>query len=473
MRRRGIGLTLFAMIAAGCGQYPGVHDRAVQEGQIAAGQTGLAAPASPSGLADPANAPVPTEGAGGTTGAAAPAGSAPGTIGGTTQNTGQGGGTPEGPDGKPSGSVPSGGGTTTGVTPTSIKLGLHAPLTGAAPLKAESFSRGKDAYWLRGADGKPVEIFGRQVEVVFQDDQYNPSHARVVCSQMAEEQQVFALVGGGGTDQIQACAAYAASKAIPYVSVGTTEIGLTRLPNYYAVTMSYADQTPLLVQYMNAYKSDLGWGGDPAKVAAVITNTPNFDDAALAFEQSLPGATIIRPEKNERGSSMAGQLCTGTLKNFEVVFPLTAPTYFLEMAGAAKCNPQYVGVGISMGLNQVAGVGCTSGGMENARFFSPAPAFADSDKYDPVFKQAGGADDIEFLLWGLWKSIHQLLLAAGEDLTREGFIQAAATASYKTGLFPDVGMAPTNHFGAKQVHVLRADCGSRQYVTEHAFKSSF
>jgi hypothetical protein len=465
MRRHSITLAAFALLAAACGQYPGVHDQAVQEGLIPAGTAGLAPPA-----ATAAGQVPPASGAGGIAGAGAPAGSVPGTAGGATDPSGEAAGSG---DATAPAAAAAGGGTTTGITPTTIKLGLHAPLTGAAPLKAESFNRGKDAYWLNGDDGKPIEIFGRRVEVVFQDDQYNPSHARVVCSQMAEEQGAFMLVGGGGTDQIQACAAYAASKGIPYASVGTTEIGLTRLPNYYAVTMSYADQVPLLVQYMNANKGPLGWGGDQAKVAAVITNTPNFDDAAAAFQQALPGAKMIRPEKNERGGTMAGQLCTGTLKNFEVVFPLTAPTYYLEMAGASKCNPQYVGVGISMGLNQVAGVGCTSGGMDNARFFSPAPAFADSDQYDPVFRQAGGADDVEWLLWGLWKSIHQLLLAAGENLTREGFIQSAATASYKTGVFPDVGMTPTNHFGAKQVHVLRADCNSRQYVTEQAFKSSF
>jgi branched-chain amino acid transport system substrate-binding protein len=465
MRRHGIALIAFALLAAACGQYPGVHEAALRSGEISAGQTGLSSsdPAAPGGTT--------TGGAGGIGGASAPAGSPTGTIGEPPTSGGGGGAAPPGA-GTATG-VPTGGGTTTGVTPTTIKLGLHAPLTGAAPLKAESFDRGKDAYWLRGNDGKPVEIFGRQVQVVFQDDQYNPSHARVVCSQMAEEQQVFALVGGGGTDQIQACASYAASKSIPYVSVGTTEIGLTRLPNYFGVTMSYADQAPLLVQYMNANRGDLGWSGDAEKVAAVITNTPNFDDAAAAFEQALPGVRVIRPEKNERGSSMAGQLCTGTLKNFEVVFPLSAPTYFLEMAGAAKCDPQYVGVGISMGLNQVANVGCSTGGMDNSRFFSPAPAFADSDEYDPVFRKAGGADDIEFLLWGLWKSIHQLLLKAGPNLTREGFIQAAATAKTTNGVFPDVVMTPTNHFGARQVHVLRADCSKKQFVTEQAFKSSF
>jgi branched-chain amino acid transport system substrate-binding protein len=466
MRRHVIMLAAMALLTAACGQYAGVHERRFDGGEIPAGQTGAT---SSTGTDVPSSGTgVGTEGTGtDTTGAVGSTGTTGGTTAGSSGASGATGGTAA------TGAGLAGPGTTTGVTPTTIKIGLHAPLTGAAPLKAESFARGKDMYWLKGNNGKPVEIFGRQVEVVFQDDQYNPSHARAVCAQMAEQQGAFLLVGGGGTDQIQACGAYAASKGIPYVSVGTTEVGLTRLPNYFAVTMSYADQVPLLVQYMKANQGSLAWNGDPARVAAVITNSPNFDDAASAFGQSLPGATMIRPEKNERGTSMAGRLCTGTLKNFDVVFPLTAPTYFLEMAGSSKCNPQYVGVGISMGLNQVASVGCQTGGLANARFFSPAPAFVDSNRYDPMFRQAGGADDVEWLLWGLWSSIHQLLEQAGQNLTREGFIQSSTTATIKKAVFPDAGYSATNHFGAKQVNVLRADCNSRQYVTEAAFKSSF
>ncbi len=460
MRRACIALAL-AVVAAGCGQYPGVHERALREGEIPGGETGLSGPTggqsgAVTGTGDPASTSGLEES------------SARGTDA-TGVTAGRAGGTP----GEAFGPGAAAGGTTTGVTATSIKIGLHAPLTGSAPLKADSFNRGKDMYWLKGDGGRPIEIFGRKVEVVFQDDQYNPSHARAVCAQMAEEQQVFILVGGGGTDQIQACAQYAASKGIPYVSVGTTEVGLTRLSNYYAVTMSYADQVPLLVQYMEAHQGDLGWDGDPGSVAAVITNTPNFDDAAAAFAQALPGAAIMRPEKNDRGTTMSGRLCTGTVKNFEVVFPLTAPTYFLEMAGSSKCNPQYVGVGITMGLNQVANVGCQTGGMANARFISPAPAFADSDTYDADFRRAGGRDDVEFLLWGLWKSIHQLLVHAGQNLTREGFMRSSATASIKRAVFPDATFTPSNRFGARQVNVLRADCNRREFVTEEAFKSSF
>jgi hypothetical protein len=143
------------------------------------------------------------------------------------------------------------------------------------------------------------------------------------------------------------------------------------------------------------------------------------------------------------------------------------------MAGAAKCNPRYVGVGVSMGLNTVASTGCQTGGLDGSRFFSPSPAFADAAKYDPAFTAAGGSDDIMLLLWGLSKTIHQMLDKAGPALSREGFIASTATGTFKSGVYPDLQYSAQNHFGASQVHVLRADCASRQFVTEHAFKSSF
>jgi hypothetical protein len=126
----------------------------------------------------------------------------------------------------------------------------------------------------------------------------------------------------------------------------------------------------------------------------------------------------------------------------------------------------------------VARTGCQAGrSTENARFFSPAPAFADSNSYDPAFRQVAGAaaDDIMWLLWASSKAIHQALQKAGPNLTREGFIAAMSKASIRTGILPDLQYSPTNHFGARQVHVLRNVCSGSggNYVTEAAFRSSF
>jgi hypothetical protein len=450
-----------ALIVTGCGQYPGVHEQAVASGEIA--ETGFGGEGGVPG----------TEGTGGLAGTGGTGGTGSGTSGG---GTGSGsGGTGSGGPGVPTG------GDATGVTATTITVGVHAPLTGAAPLKATSFNAGKDLYWKYGNNGGPVTIHGRKIQTVFQDDQYNPSHARAVCQQMAEQSKSFLLIGGGGTDQIQACAQYAASRGIPYLSAGVTENQLRSLGNYFALSMSYPQQAPLLAQYIKKNRGAFGWDGEPSRVAVVATNTTNFDDAVAAFTQAMPGVTVFRPEKNERGSSMAGRLCTGTVKNFDVVFPLVAPTYYLEMAGAAKCNPQYAGVGVTMGLDQVASTGCRSGGStEDARFFSPAPAFADAAKYDREFLDAAAKegvqpDDIMFLLWGVSKGLHQLFDKAGPNLTREQFIASTSTATVETGVYPTLRYTPQDHFGADQVHVLRNVCSGSggHYVTEAAFKSSF
>lgn len=468
MRRGGtIALVAVVLLALpGCGQYPGVRENlAGQRGtDVLGGGTGTEAGGPGTG------GPGTDGGPGGAGGGGPEAGASEGADGG-----GESGGSGSAGGG-------SGGGDTTGVSADRITIGIHAPLTGAAPLRQASFDAGKDLYWQHGAGGDPVTVHGRQVEVIFADDRYRPSHARQVCQQMAEQGEAFLLIGGGGTDQIQACAQYAASKGVPYLSAGVTELGLRRLRSYFPASQSYPQQARLLADYI---RRELGIT-DASRVAAVITNTPNFDDATEAFQRAFPGVRVFRPDKNENGGSTAGNLCTGPNDNFDVVFPLVAPTFYLEMAAAAACRPQYVGVGVSMGLDSVASVGCEAGrSTENARFFSPAPSFEDArqGRWDEQFMRAAAAagvtpDDIMWLLWGQSKVLHALLDNAGEGLTRQRFIARTENARVRTGVFPELRYAPSDHFGAQEVHVLRNVCQRRggaagYYVTEHAFVRSF
>ena len=63
---------------------------------------------------------------------------------------------------------------------------------------------------------------------MFRDDEFNPNRAVSVCREMVEQEGAFMLVGGGGADQITACAQYAAENGIPYVSAGVNEDGPQR-----------------------------------------------------------------------------------------------------------------------------------------------------------------------------------------------------------------------------------------------------
>lgn len=452
MKIRGlIVLVVLGMIAAACGQKPGVHDRGVASGETGLVGSGTGAVFDPTTgqLVDPNTGQVVDP----TTGTAT--GTVPGSVPGTT----------------PTSAPPvAGPGDRTGITDKTITIGLHAPVTGAAPVRSDSFNTGRQLYWDHGNKGSPVKVFGRTVKVLFENDNYNPSTAAQKCKQMAEGGKAFLLVGGAGTDQIQACAKYAANAGIPYLSAGVAQNSLSIYPNYFALSMSYFQQGPVLASYIKKNAAKFGCGSDGCSVAAVVTNTANFDDAVDGFRKGFPSAKIFRPSKSDSGAEWGDELCTGPTKNYEVVFPLTSPTFFLEMSGAptASCNPQYVGVGISMGLDTVASTGCKTSreAMGGSVFFSPAPAFrtgSTSAQKDPTFAKYG-EDDLHWLLWGLMKDLHQMFQKAGPDMSRQSFIQTISSAKISTGVFPDLSYSPSNRFGAKTAWALEAVCeGSGGY----------
>jgi branched-chain amino acid transport system substrate-binding protein len=456
-------LLLFLVVAAACGQKAGVGG--VQAGDAFATGT----PPAASGDTDAAAG----VGGGGITPSTAVPGSTPGTtaVGTTGGASAPAGGTASpAPAAKPVGDR-------TGITDKVIKIGIHAPVTGAAPFPQSSFSKGAPVFWqhLAGKGG----VFGRSVQVVFEDDEFNPATAKRVCQKMVEQDKVFLLIGGGGADQITACAQYANSVGVPYLSAGVNETGLRNLRGYFALSQSYSQQSPMLAQLA---KKRLGGG----KVAIAVEDTPSFVDAHASILKAMQsqGLQIVYdkplPKNTQQTDALAianGMKTSGA----QIVYLLAAPTAFLNIASAAAgqgYNPQYIGPGISSGLNLVATVGCPQIGQ--ARFLSPFPQLDVIDRLDadfrPAYRKFAGSDpdDIGLALWGLNKGLNLMFQAAGKDMTRQSFVQTLETGKrFQTGVYPPVQYSPANHFGGSQSHLLRADCGARQYKTEAQFVSGF
>ncbi|MEX1162323.1 MAG: ABC transporter substrate-binding protein [Nitriliruptor sp.] len=366
----------------------------------------------------------------------------------------------------------------TGVTDDAITLAVHAPVTGAAPLPATSFEKARDLYWRWVIEEKGQKVLGRsKVNVIFADDKYEPSNARQVCRQLAS--RAFSLTGGGGTDQIQACGQWAGQARVPYSSAGVTEAGLAGNPWYFAASMSYKQQGPLLAQYVKKNFSG-------QKTAAIVTQTRNFDDAVAGWEGSLSGIDYEGTLRHPKGDTSwygtyARQLGQANVK---VIYMLTSPLDYIRFAQTAKDQGydfQYVGVGITKGLNAVLNSGCPHVGK--GTFLSPFPALETADKLDPDFRKAAAKfnvpiDDIAWAIWGTAKMQHELFKKYesifGTDLTREDYREVVANAGkVSTGVFPDVNFSPNNNFGSTGVHVLKADCGSRTYKDGGTFKSGF
>jgi ABC-type branched-subunit amino acid transport system substrate-binding protein len=290
------------------------------------------------------------------------------------------------------------------------------------------------------------------------------------------------LAGAGGTDQIQACAQFANQAKVPYFSPGVTEVGLNTLHTYFATGMTYPKQAVLLAQYVK--KSFPG-----KKVGAIITNTPNFDDAASAWDAAVKkeGLDYTKTLRHPKGNSSWINSYASEMKSagVQVLFILSSPVdyiQFAQQAGTQGFKPQYVGVGISKGLNAVLAAGCP--GVDKGIFFSPFPGLDWARKNLPEFFQTAQrlgvpADDVALALWGLAATEHEAFkryqqVYNSTDLTREDFVKMLET---QTGLVtksnPQLSFTPTNHLGANQVHVLQADCASREHKTLATFASGF
>ena len=509
-----------ALALTACGQKPGVH----VDGSVALAEG--AAPAAPGATQplDAGTAPSTTTGttgttagttgtsssapsggdslaagtstqAGGTAGAQAPAGSnqaepAPADQGASSAD-GQGASTNDGA--QPAQRTPQGS-DRTGVADDTLTLAIHAPVTGAAPLPTTSFEKSGDLYWKYLTQIKKQTVLGRHnVQVLFRDDKYSPDSARQVCRELSAK--AFLVVGGGGTDQIQACGQLAQVAHFPYFSPGVTETGLAGNPWYFASSMTYKQQGRLLAQYVKNNPDGIDTLAGNPKVAAIVTNTSNFDDAVAGWEAGVKatGLNYDRTLRHPKGDTSWYASYAQQLKadGVQVVYINTSPVDYIRFAQVADeqfdYNPQYVGVGITMGLNAVLGAGCKDGDpharVGDGIFFSPFFGLDEAHKRVPEFFQAGQqlgkpTDDIALALWGIAAQqdalFHRYQQTFGNDLTREDFrALVESTPSLKTPVFPLVGYSSQQHFGGQQVHVLRADCSATQYRTLRSFASSF
>jgi branched-chain amino acid transport system substrate-binding protein len=477
------GAIALTSLTAACGLKPdATATLKTGAGAAAAAASNGIAPGAPGSAAAVPGAPGSAGNAPGTV-----AGGPPGAVAAGGSNSGgtvaQGGGTSSG--GRPATGGACGvphNGTTTGVTASTINLGLHAPLTGTGtPFPNSSFQAGAATYWQQPGH----EVCGRKVQVEFKDDTYTPSGATKVCTDMAKRD--FLVVGGGGTDQIQACATTPAIQqlGVPYLSPGVTDNGLTGLSNYFAVSLSYSQQGSLVLR--NAQQQGIAnpspstvdsdnMSGQKAVWAIVTANTKNFEGASHGIETALNAAHIpykdYKVDQNGNYQSAATQFGSQlAINGFKTIFVDAAPGYFVFMSGgyygASSVNTaNWVGPGVTYTEVTVAQYICSGSKNQingHAWFLAPAPGL---DRATQEFKQAysGKYDDIEWALWGLSETLWKLLTKADANLTRQNFIASTEHAVLPAGsVYPPIDYAHHGgHFGGTGAWVQRVNCGETE-----------
>jgi branched-chain amino acid transport system substrate-binding protein len=476
VRTRRIGVIVFAvsaLVVAGCGQKPGVGQLYGPGGQALGVPGAQGAVPGVEGAIPGAEGTVP--GVDGSvpgaevdgTGTDSGAGTDSGTDSGTGDTSKKASGRTKATEAASSGPV-----DRTGVTDSTIKIGIHAPVTGAAAFPQRSFENAVGVYasYINSKGG----IHGRKLEVLFRDDGFNPNQARAVCKDLAQQQKVFLIIGGAGSDQIDSCARYAASVGVPYISAGVHETrpnlgSLNALRTYYAVSLTYEQQAPMITKLVKDQ-----FGGQ--KVGLMVASNDSLNSyfgvqkgsLSKAFGGNLAFAERVPKNIQSEAPTIAAKICNSGAK---AVVWNASPSGLINVTKAMTCSVRFVGPGNTNGLNIVATGGCPQ--LDNAQFFSSFPQLDKINSMDPNFapayrkKNGSEPDDIGIATWGIEKLVSQMMEAAGKDLSRQSLMAVLGSGkTFDNGVNPAVKFGGNKHFGGTGMHLLRADCGSRQFRTE-------
>jgi ABC-type branched-subunit amino acid transport system substrate-binding protein len=105
-----------------------------------------------------------------------------------------------------------------GVTKDSILIGGTDPLSGPAAAYG-TIAKSSDAYFHYANDNGGIN--GRQITYKYLDDGYNPAQTVPLTKQLVEQDQVFIMFAGLGTQPQTSVRDYLNSKKVPQVFVAT------------------------------------------------------------------------------------------------------------------------------------------------------------------------------------------------------------------------------------------------------------
>ncbi len=342
-----------------------------------------------------------------------------------------------------------------GVTSRSVTIGTTLPLSGAASLYAR-IGTGMRAYFSyinarRARDGTRG-VYGRQIVLKVYDDQYQEAQTVQQTRRAVEQDRVFAMLGGLGTENQQAVRAYLNQRKVPqlYVSTGLSEFGrlYRRFPWTIGWQPDYVQEGILLGRYVRQNVAN-------AKVAVLRQNDDYGKEFLEGFTRGAGARAIVATETYPRAggaSVVPGPVARLRASGADTLLVIATPTESVTALVTAyrlgwRPNKLVNSVGATdtfMTLAQRAAGSpeAVEGVVTTSYLKDPsAPAYANDAqvrlyerlmaKYAPSFPRP--RDDTLFF-YGMAKAdtFVQALYRAGKKPTRRSLMNAAANLKWKS-----------------------------------------
>lgn len=137
-----------------------------------------------------------------------------------------------------------------GVTDDKILVGTFQAMSGPVAGIGRPMAQGMQAYFNYINDNGG--IYGRKIELIVADDQFNPAKTVVEVRRMIEQDRVFSIVGGLGTPGILAVQDYLNNGGVPFVYQGGGSIEFSLPPKKYIfpVQPNYIVEGNIVMNYL-------------------------------------------------------------------------------------------------------------------------------------------------------------------------------------------------------------------------------
>jgi branched-chain amino acid transport system substrate-binding protein len=361
-----------------------------------------------------------------------------------------------------------------GVTPTSILLGTTSPLSGAASAYA-SVARGADAYfkYVNARGG----VNGRKIVDTIVDDAYNPAQTVQATRQLVEQDKVFAVFNGLGTEQNLAVRDYLNANKVPqlFAASGATAFGTEAAKYPYTIGLqpSYQAEGWVLGKYLARTQG-------AAKVAVLFQNDDYGKDLLSGLKKGIERSRVrvaaAQPYEVTASDVQAqvAKLRSSGANVFAVFatpkFAIQAYVYASKLGWKPKLSLTNA-VSSASNIMQLASEGGTNkvvdGSVSIVFLKDPTDPKWKKDAamklYGSIMKRyapSANANDV-YHVYGMaaaWTAV-EAIRKAGKNPTREGLVEVVARMNLSNNpfLLPGIGLktGPGDHFPIEQMVLQR------------------
>lgn len=347
-----------------------------------------------------------------------------------------------------------------GVTDTTVKVGSFMALSGAAAALGVPIRKGLEASIKSVNDQGGVN--GRKIELLVEDDGYDPAKAVAVTKKLVEQDRVFLVGPALGTAGTLAVVDYLVEQKVPFVHpmTGVSKHAYPVKPTVFAVQPTYPDEAAILTRYA---REKLGG----TKVAVLYHNSDYGKEglAGVQKEAARDGMSVVYSAAHE---SKDMDFSSPVLKAKEagadtvIIYALLGQTAaILKEAQKQGLKANFLTSYPNLDGSLLKLAGPAAEGLVTTGWIAPPD---DKDpkyqKFVDIYKKYNNGETPSALAsagFVAGEIIVEGLKRAGRDLTREGFSKAMQTLQNFSGLVtPPITYTSDNHSGVTSLRIFRA-----------------